>query len=318
MTYCSDFETEFVDYAIEQTHPFVRDCAGGNLRSNLLEVVRLHLQWITSAEFAQSHSSGHQCFGAPTAAFNNRLIQIGPLRFLAGIRFRNLDSRHPFVTIDQSSQPIGALDDCAGLMSTMRGAFSIFKPRALSFHHPSHLPLRFQGAVADFHVLIASAQAMAAAPAPSGLERVTLVSSTHLDFYERYVALYDDIYNERPWARSEVRVEDRESLAGCCSEGLLFHVQVDGIWSGIIAGTHWGRAAGGAVKGVQIAEIVLAKSARGMGLGVAVQHRFAEQIATRDPKMTVWGTIAHANVPMLRTAERAGRINVGTTYCSDF
>jgi len=66
---------------------------------------------------------------------------------------------------------------------------------------------------------------------------------------------------------------------------------------------------------IQVAEIALAKSARGSGRGVAIQRRFAGhvEVAADEPNTTIWGTIAHANLPMRRTAERADRI--GTTYC---
>jgi hypothetical protein len=314
----SDLESEFVAYAIEQTHPFARACAGEDLRANLLEVIRRHIEWVTSAEFAQGHARGHERFGVPPADFNNRVMAIGRLRLMAGIRFRNLDDRYPFVGVEYCSDPIGTLGDAAEIMHALRGAFSAFKPRALSFHHPSHLPLRIPGTRVDYHVLIAPAQAMATLPAPPGLDRVALLACNDLDFYDRYVALYDDIYRERPWARDEIRVEDRETLADSLACGLLLHVHVDGAWSGIVAGVRWGRAASGAVKGIQIAEIVLAKSARGAGLGVAVQRRFAEHVASREPNTTIWGTIAHANVPMRRTAERAGRMDVGANHCIDF
>jgi RimJ/RimL family protein N-acetyltransferase len=311
-------EDEYLSCAIEQTHPFVCDYAGEALRTNLLEVVRRDVGWITSAEFAQSHSRGRAMFGMPPGAFNNRIIQIGTVRLIAGIRFRNLDNYHPFVSIEHNSLPIGTLGDITELMRTMHDEFSAFRPRALSFHHPSHLPLRIAGAKADFHVLIAPAQAMAARSGPPEGDRVALVAATELDFYDRYVALYDDIYRERPWARIELRVEDRETLADCGAQGLLFHVHVDGAWGGVVAGTHGGRAARGAVRGVQVVEIILAKSARGMGHGVAVQRRLAENVASRQPNAIIWGTVAHANVPMRRTAERAGRVEIGTTYCVDF
>jgi len=54
------------------------------------------------------------------------------------------------------------------------------------------------------------------------------------------------------------------------------------------------------------------------GLGVAVQRRFAERVASCEPRATIWGTVAHAKVPMRRTAERAGRVDVGATYCINF
>jgi hypothetical protein len=314
----SDLESEFLAYAIEQTHPLVRDYADDSLRSNLLEIVRRDIEWINSTDFARNHGRGREAIGASPAAFNNRIIEIGSLRIIAGIRFRNRDSSHPFVSIEHSNRAIGTLSDAAVLMRTIGAAFAIFKPRALSFHHPSHLPLRIEGALPDVHVLIARAQTMAAHAAPSGLDRVVLVTCDDLACYDRYVALYDEIYLERPWARTELRVENRETLAHCRSQGLLFHAHVDNVWSGIVAGTRSGGAARGAVKGIQVAEIILAGAARGSGLGVAVQRRFAEYVASREPTSMIWGTIAHANVPMRRTAEHAGRVDIGTTYCISF
>ena len=244
----SALEDEFLAYALAQTHPYARECAGERLRSNLAEVIRRDVDWVTSAEFAQWHGGGREAFVVPPAAFNNRVIGIGPLRLIAGIRFRDRDGDRPFVSVERSNVPIGTLASATELAEAMNGAFRAFEPRALSFHHPSHLPLRIEGARPDFHVLIASAQAMVARADPAGLDRVTLSPCVDIDFYDRYLALYEDIYAERPWARAEIHIEDRESLADCREQGLLLHAQVDGVWSGIVAGAHWGRAAHGAVK----------------------------------------------------------------------
>src|SRR5579862_9695645 len=105
----SDLENEFLSYAIEQTHPLACACAGEGSRLNLLEALRRDIKWITSAEFAQSHSRGRESFGVVPADFNNRMMEIGRLRVIAGIRFRNLDNNHPFVSIEQSNLQIGTL-----------------------------------------------------------------------------------------------------------------------------------------------------------------------------------------------------------------
>jgi hypothetical protein len=167
----SNLETEFLAYAIDQTHPFAGHCAGAGLRANLLEVVRRDIDWITSVEFSQSHSRGREIFGVPPSAFNNRMMQIGAIRLIAGIRFRNLDNHHPFVSIEHSNPPIGTLSEITELVRTMHAEFSAFKPRVLSFHHPSHLPLRIMATTADIHVLIGPALAMAARR-PPGHDRV--------------------------------------------------------------------------------------------------------------------------------------------------
>jgi putative transposase len=41
----------------------------------------------------------------------------------------------------------------------------------------------------------------------------------------------------------------------------------------------------------------------GVGIGVAVQRRLAENVASLQPSAMIWGTVAHADVPMRRTAE---------------
>ena len=311
----SDLEPEFLAYAIALAHPFVRECAGAALSDNLLKTVRTDVERIGSAEFAEWHGQGREAFGAPPAAFNNRLLQLGPVRLIAGIRFRNRDSRFPFIGIEQSSIPPGTVKDCTALLPDLHAAFAQFQPRAVSFFHPSHLPLQIAQARADYHVLIAPARSMSERTPPPNFGRVALVASDDLDFYDRYVALYDDIYAERPWARAELRVEDRETLQHCLAEDLLFHILVDGVWCGIVAGTHSMR---GGIAGIEVVDIILSRAMRGAGLGVAVQRRFAELLARREPAAIVWGTVADANVPMRRTAERAGRVDVGATCCIDF
>jgi hypothetical protein len=156
-----DLESEFLAYAIAQAHPFVRACAGAALADNLRATVRTDVERIGSAEFAEWHGRGREAFGAPPAAFNNRLMQLGTIRLIAGIRFRNRDSRVPFIAIEQSSIPPGTVEDCADLLRGLQAAFAEFRPRPVNFFHPSHLPLRVARARADHHVLIAPVRVMA-------------------------------------------------------------------------------------------------------------------------------------------------------------
>ena len=144
-----------------------------------------------------------------------------------------------------------------------------------------------------------------------GLDRVELRPAADLDFYPRYQALYQQIYDERPHLRGEVRTESADGLARCLSQGLLFEVHVDGRWSGIFAAA---RSSITGVRGIYVIEVILAKEVRGHGLGVAVHKRFAEACAQREPAAIILGTIWNGNLPSLRTAERAGRVNVGAFY----
>jgi hypothetical protein len=209
----SDLEDEFLSHAMAQVHPFVRECAGSALAENLCPIVRTDVERIGSSDFAQWHSRGREGFGVPPEAFNNRLIEIGLVRLIAGIRFRNRDSRFPFVGIEQSSIPLGTLADHAPLLRELAAAFAPFRPQSLNVFHSSHLSWRIASARPDYHLLMAPARTMNERAPPDSIDRVTLVACRDLDSYDRYVALYEDIFAERPWARAVLRVEDRASLA---------------------------------------------------------------------------------------------------------
>ena len=155
---------------------------------------------------------------------------------------------------------------------------------------------------------------MAERPDAAGLGRVALRRGTSLEFYPRYEAAYAQMLDARPHLKGEVDVESRERLAECLEQGLLCEVFVDGAWSGLIAAR---RDLIAGVRGLQVVEIVLVESARGQGLGAAVHQRFARLVAEADPAAIVMGTISARNLPSLRTALRAGRLEIGAFYWVD-
>jgi len=106
----------------------------------------------------------------------------------------------------------------------------------------------------------------------------------------------------------------RASLADCLEEGLLFEVFVDGAWSGIIAAR---RDMIAGVRGVHVVETVLAKAGRGQERGPAVHQRLARSVAASDPAAIIMGTIAAQNAPSLRTARRAGGLEIGARHWVD-
>ena len=64
--------------------------------------------------------------------------------------------------------------------------------------------------------------------------------------------------------------------------------------------------------GFVVLEMLLAKLARGQGLGAAVQYRLSEALqASSAPEDVLYGTIGSNNPPMLKTAARVGRVDVG-------
>ena len=288
----SDLEQEFLNYAIEQAHPLVRQCAGERLCDNLLEGIRIDVDRITNSEFAKWHGSGREFFGEPVVRFNNRLLQFDSIRMIVGIRFRNRDNDFPFVAIEQSSVAVGAIEhrDRSALFDAIVADYRAFRPFAVRFHHPSHLPFRSAGTRGDLHVLMAPARTMAERGPPPGIDRIKLAGSGDLAFFDRYIALYEELTAARPWMRGVVNTEDRDSLEECCQQGLMFEIIVDDAWSGIVAGR---LTTIGGIKGIQVGRDRAVKVSARLRTG----RRRAEAISpelwlARDPCAIIWGTVA--------------------------
>jgi L-amino acid N-acyltransferase YncA len=155
---------------------------------------------------------------------------------------------------------------------------------------------------------------MASRPPAAGHSRVKLTRRADLDFYPHYVAIYHEMYAERPHLERIVMIESRKSLESCAKEGFLFEIAVDGRVAGIVAAMPRTIAS---LPGVDVVEIVLDRSARGQALGSAVHQHFATAVAAATPDAVITGTIARENVPSWRTATRAGRIEIGAWYRLD-
>ena len=226
------------------------------------------------------------------------------------IDFPDTTGTNSFVEIFRATTPPGSITD-ATVFHRLAEAFAEFAPRRIQFYHPSHLLMAAPGASVDQHFLAGLARAMATrSPAP-GLERIELTRATNLSCYPRYKAAYRQMHDERPALLGSVRIEDEESLAACLADGLLFEIVVDGVWAGIVAARD--RVFGG-VRGVYMIEIVLDASHRGQSLGPAVHQRLAAIVSTAKPAAVITGTIARANTPSLKTANRAGRVEIGAWY----
>lgn len=66
------------------------------------------------------------------------------------------------------------------------------------------------------------------------------------------------------------------------------------------------------LQGFVVGEMLLDPLARGQGLGAAVQYRLAEAVrASSSAADVLYGTIGTNNTPMLKTATRAGRVDLG-------
>src|SRR5690606_346984 len=93
-----------------------------------------------------------------------------------------------------------------------------------------------------------------------------------------------------------------EVLQQSLDDGLLFKILINGIFAGIIAGSH--REYHG-LAGVSIMEEILFNPFRSKGHGVHIQRAFTKRI--QGFSRLLWGTISSKNEPSLKTALKNGR-----------
>jgi GNAT superfamily N-acetyltransferase len=309
----SAIEREFVAYAVAQTSPHVRAWRGDQLAADLARAMGPAVALLSDEDTAGDFAEAMSLLGLAPEHFKAKLLDIDGHRFLAQIDFTSTAGDTPFVAIFRGSRLLGAFETRA-MVDAIANGFAIFAPAAVRFFHPSHIPMVLPGARVDQHFLAAPVRDMLAREPAPGVSRVTLTAASGLDFFPRYNECYAQVFAARPELQGEVSVESEESLADCLAENLLFEIAVDGAWAGIVAARRQTLAG---LDSIFMVEIVLDRDARGQGLGPAVHQHFAREVARIDPNAIVSGTIAAVNVPSLKTARRAGRIEIGAWYWVD-
>lgn len=292
-------------------HPLVRSWRGHAHQRDNAQSLDHALKSLVDEEAAAGFSEQMRALALPPRVFKSRHVEHDGLTLIACINFRDISGDYPFVRILVASEPPGSYRDRNGLATSLVAAFREFKPRAALFYQPDHLPPHAPTMRIDDHLLAAPACVMAARPLPQGSERVTLRHARDLSFYPRYVALYQEAYDERPQLKGEVRTESEASLEECRAGGHLYEILVDDVWSGIVAAKAMTLAG---LHGLYMVEIVLGATARGKKLGPAVHYRLASEIVARHPETVVYGTIAARNPWSRQAALRAGRIEIGAWH----
>ena len=304
-------KTDWLAWAVDQVHPQLKTWySQAQLESNLSEQFGRDLDWLEN--LGEGFERNMPIAGATPAMYNHRVLEVAGMRVMLGIRFRGGDIAIPFVDLLRSSRAITSAAQVGAICALVRQEFAVFKPLMVRFYQPAHLEFQLDvsGSSGDKRVLAAPLTTMLEHPKPFGLERVSLRRATDLEFYPRYAETYATVYQERPWLPHESRTGSLEDMQEYLETGQVFEVFVDGQWAGITGGAH--HTDEFALRGFVVIEMLLAKFARGQGLGAAVQYRLAEALqAFSAPEDVLYGTIGSNNSPMLKTAARVGRVDLG-------
>jgi GNAT superfamily N-acetyltransferase len=303
--------SDWLAWAVDQVHPQLKVWYSlSQLESNLSDQLERDLDWLEN--LGEGFERNMPVAGAIPSMYNHRVHEVAGMQVMLGIRFRGGDIAIPFVDLVRSNQTITSAAQVEAICDLVRREFAIFKPLMVRFYQPAHLEFQFDlpGSSGDKRVLAAPLTTMLEHPKPDGLERVSLRRAETLEFYPRYAETYAAIYQERPWLPHEAEPESLGDMQEYLETGHVFEVFADGQWAGITGAEH--RSDEFALRGFVVLEMLLAKFARGQGLGAAVQYRLAEALQpSSQPIDVLYGTIGSNNPPMLKTAARVGRVDLG-------
>jgi GNAT superfamily N-acetyltransferase len=304
-------KSDWLAWAVDQVHPQLKVWySQAQLESNLSDQLERDLDWLKNLD--EAFERNMPVPGTTPGMYNHRVLKVAGMQVMLGIRFRGGDITIPFVDLVRSSQVIANAVQVTAICDLVRREFAIFKPLMVRFYQPAHLEFQIHlpGSSGDKRVLAAPLTTMLAHPKPEGLERVSVRRTNDLEFYPRYAETYASIYQERPWLPHESNTHSLEDMQEYLEIAQVFEVFVDGQWAGITGGEPHSDEF--ALKGFVVIEMLLAKFARGQGLGAAVQYRLAEALQpSSQPIDVLYGTIGCKNPPMLKTAARVGRVDLG-------
>lgn len=302
-------QNRLLGYAQHKVHPLVREWLNAEtIGKNLLSELDDDLERLHSDALATEFRHHCPVAGASAEAYKNRLLNVGGLELLTGVRFLGLDMNQPFVDVMYMSEPTLTPKQLGAAQEAVRLEFDVFRPKRTRFYVSSHLS-RFSND-GDKHLIAAPLRVMLAQPEPGAFDRVTLKQATSLAFYPDYAAVYRELHEAQPELRAVTRAESEEDMQGYLEAGRLFEIFVDGVWAGVTAVY---KDVKGGLSGFCVGEIVIAGAFRGQGLGSAVQRRLATELVNQkaDPDNLLFGTVGAVNVTAQRAALRAGRVDLG-------
>jgi hypothetical protein len=234
-----------------------------------------------------------------------REINVSSTVLLAGIHFRNRDVNQPFVGVFAQARELTGSEISAATRSLIAD-FELFEPTGVRWWSPEQHDLRsVPSAQGDYRLVIG--------PIADIVHGCASLPSQYSFRPERVAQFYDDYryaYAEFRSVASFDNVpapESPASLEDCERNGVLYCLREAGRFAGLMAARP--RLLRG-IRGWEIVEEIVGADHRGRRFASAMQRFFVSKF---DPALgtLVMGEIADGNLPSLRTAQRAGRRDVG-------
>ncbi len=299
-----------LDAEVAACHPLVREWAGSvDLREGFEAEIAFDLQRLEDLEFAAMFARNVPVEGCGPEAYLLRAIEFEGELVLAGIAYLALDPSRPFVHVARHTFEMTNDSQRDRLCDVIGAEFQVFRPERLRFYQTSHLAYQFPGCDGDLRLVGCPVTHVRQAEVEiPGNVSLRVVES--LSWFEQYCEEYRAMHEARPWVVDVARVESRETLERYVADSMLFELDVDGEWAGVIAAS---RGQDGGMTGFCIGEILITRAHRGRGLG-PVAYRLLVDALPADDGDCVFGTIGAVNRHALDAAKRVGRVDLGGYY----
>lgn len=234
--------------------------------------------------------------------YSEKILKLDERNFiLAGIRFRGLDVKKPFIGV-QISNSIVNESLIYQISELVKKEFAIFSPLAVQLKLPSNYPISMPNMKIDRHTVVGSIENLLAIELNQIKDEIVLKPLHNTNFYDNYLKEYELFHQASPEFKFVVRAESLDDFQEAIKENLLFEIVINGKMGGIIAGSatdYYG------VNAAYIVEEILYDPFRGKGFGAYIQKAFTKKLKGRFSLL--WGTISDLNYPSLKTALKNGR-----------
>jgi hypothetical protein len=294
-----------VDAADAALHPWVHEhVTEPERRSALAEELGF---WLDTAArdpaYAASFAQVAPQSGEPPASYLDRWLSLDTGgHVLAGPRYLGRDPDLPFMGVSASDRPLVAAD-AEPLRGLARREFAAFHPRFVLLQTADPIGA-WAGTRPEQRQLVGRLGDLRGRTTPPELAAVRRSDTA---VYDRYRQIFELDVEHDPVHARHTRAETREDLQALADQGLLFDVEVDGAWAGIVAAEPDARRG---VRGATVIELILAHRFRRRGYGRHLSTLLARGVPLPDDQFLV-GTIHADNTAAYRSALAAGRVDVG-------
>lgn len=316
-SYDGEAAEEFLRHELQTVPPPIWEWTSKDkIIANIRLQIQKGMQWVGRENDSMSVEKMRRfpAKGARLSDYQTHIIHLdGGRKIMSSIRFTPDSYPTRYVSIEHKNFEVESLEDLHAVVKTIGEYYHVFSLEWVS------LP-DFEGRLAEYkedesilsdsRIMVGSIREIRRQPKPARYEEVRLELSKRQDFYDDYARVVDELHQQRPEFEQIYPKSSRQSFVERFSQDGLYNVYISDQWAGLIAVT---REDWLFMHGYIIEEEILDKRFRSKGFAPALQRKLIERLMFRNDEM-IYGNPNSRNLPSLRTASRAGRVDVGGTY----